>query len=101
GTTAEELIKTGLRIKESGIELSDFVMPGLGGNLNLEGEETWKKHAEETARVMNETNPDWIRLRTLHIYPNTPLYQKKRTGEFQRLSDPDIVEEIRLFIEDL
>lgn len=101
GTTAGELIRTGLKIKASGVELNEFVMPGLAGNLQLDGQETWRKHVEETARVVNEIDPDWIRLRTLHIYPNTPLWTKRQVGEFQRLTDPDIVRELRIFIEKL
>ncbi len=45
-------------------------MPGLGGR------ELWKDHAVESARVLNEINPDFIRLRTLHIVPGTPLFEK-------------------------
>lgn len=101
GTTAKSLIESGLKVKESGIELNDFVMPGLGGNLHLEGKETWKRHVEETARVVNETNPDYVRLRTLFIYPNTPLWEKAKNGKFKRLSDSKIIKEIKLFIEKL
>ena len=98
GTTARRLIESGLRVKQAGIELSDFVMPGLGGNLELEGQETWRRHAEETARVINATSPDCIRLRTLFIHPSTPLWEKAKKGEFKRASNQDIVKEIRLFI---
>lgn len=50
-------------------------MPGLGGR------ELWKDHAVESARVLNEINPDFIRLRTLHIVPGTPLFEKYKKKE--------------------
>lgn len=99
GANARIEIIGGQRVKEAGIELSDYVMPGLGGNLELDGKPTWMMHAEETAHVINEVNPDFIRLRTLNIVPGIPLYEKARTGEFSRLSDPAIVTEIRFFLQ--
>lgn len=101
GATAELQIKGGQKVKEAGIELSDYVMPGLGGNLQLENQPTWKRHAEETARVLNEVDPDYIRLRTLAVHPMADLWQKVQSGEFSRLSDQDIMKEIRFFIENL
>ena len=101
GTTPKLHIVGGQKVKQSGISLSEYVMPGLGGNLQLEGKATWRRHAEETARVLNEINPDYIRLRTLAVAPKSPLAEKIRKGEFQRLTEPDIVKEERLFIEKL
>jgi hypothetical protein len=102
GATARTHIIGGQRIKQAGIELSDYVMPGLGGNLELEpGKPTWEQHAKETALVLNEVNPDYIRLRTLVIPPDAPLAKKEAEEGYRRLSDPDIIREIRLFLETL
>lgn len=101
GTTKKILIESGIKVKQAGIELSDCVMPGLGGNLRLEGEETWQRHAEETARVINAVNPDFIRLRTLFVHKKTPLWEKVQRGEFKQASNQNVMREIRLFIEKL
>ena len=101
GSNAKILIEGGQKVKQAGLELCHYVMPGLGGNLQLEGHRTWKRHAEETARVINEVNPDYVRLRTLGVHPATPLGEKVSRGEFKRLTDPEIVEEIKYFIERL
>ena len=70
-------------------------MPGLGGA-------KWtRQHALETARVINAINPDFIRLRTLHVVPGTGLDELMKKGEFQPLSDEEILREIKLFIENL
>ena len=95
GVTAEDHIRAGLNIKQAGIELSEYVMPGLGG-------EKWtRRHALDTASVLNVINPDFIRLRTLHVVPGTELDELMKKGEFQPLNDEEIVKEIKLFIEAL
>jgi radical SAM superfamily enzyme YgiQ (UPF0313 family) len=95
GVTASDHIKAGLNIRQAGIELSEYVMPGLGGA-------KWtQQHALETARVINAINPDFIRLRTLHVVPGTGMDELMKKGEFQPLHDEDILREINLFIETL
>jgi radical SAM superfamily enzyme YgiQ (UPF0313 family) len=92
GVTSEEHIKAGINIRQAGIELSEYFMPGLGGvKLSVQ-------NALETAKVMNLINPDFIRLRTLHVVPATELEELVRKGEFQELTDDGIISEIKLFI---
>jgi radical SAM superfamily enzyme YgiQ (UPF0313 family) len=95
GVTAQEHIDAGKKVKRSGISLSEYVIPGLGGKA------MWKEHAIETAKVLNQINPDFIRVRTLKVLKNMPLFQKIKKGEFFLLSDDEIVVEERLLIEHL
>ena len=95
GVTAEEHIRAGQNVVASGISLSDYVMPGLGGK-------KWsQKHALETARVINEINPDFIRLRSLVLREGLPLYEKYKSGELELLSDDEVAREIAEFIREL
>jgi radical SAM superfamily enzyme YgiQ (UPF0313 family) len=95
GVTAEDHIKAGLNIKQAGIELSEYVMPGLGGV-------KWtRQNALQTARVINAINPDFVRLRTLHVVPGTEMDELMKNGEFKPLNDEEILKEIKLFIEEL
>jgi radical SAM superfamily enzyme YgiQ (UPF0313 family) len=95
GATAADHIKAGLNIRQAGIELSEYVMPGLGG-------EKWtRKHASDTAHVINEINPDFVRLRTLHVVPGTQMDEMMKNGEFKPLNDEEILKEIKLVIEEL
>ncbi|MCL2669995.1 MAG: radical SAM protein [Syntrophaceae bacterium] len=92
GTTAAELIAGGRKVKEAGLSLSEYVIPGLGGS-------RWsREHALETARVLNEINPNYIRLRTVQAVPGTALAALEAQGEFTPLDDEQILEEIRLFL---
>jgi radical SAM superfamily enzyme YgiQ (UPF0313 family) len=95
GVTAAEHIQAGCHVKEGGIELSEYIMPGLGGV------QFSNQHAVDTAKVLNTINPDFIRLRTLHVVPGTKLDDLMKKGEFQPLHDDDIVKEIKLFIDNL
>ena len=95
GVTAQEHIEAGKKVKGSGISLSEYVILGLGGK------GMWREHAMETAKVLNQINPDFIRVRTLKVLKTMLLYQKIEKGEFIPLNDDEIVEEERLLIEHL
>lgn len=88
-------IKAGLKVKQAGMELSEYVMPGLGGiDYSVE-------HALETASALNSINPDFIRLRTLAVTNGTALAVEARRGTFEKPTDIMMAKEIRLFIESL
>ena len=95
GVSAAQHVEAGRKVLEAGMELSEYVMPGLGG------QEMWREHAIETARVLNQINPHFIRLRSLRVPKRVPLYQKLRDGSFTMQTDDMLAEEIRLFIENL
>jgi radical SAM superfamily enzyme YgiQ (UPF0313 family) len=95
GVTAAQHIDAGRKVIDAGMSLSEYIMPGLGG------EAMWREHATETARVLNQINPHFIRLRSLRIPTRTLLYQKIVDGEFKMLTDDQVVEEIKLLIETL
>jgi len=95
GVTARDHIDAGRKVKEAGISLSEYIMPGLGGK------SMWREHAIETARVLNQIDPDFIRVRTLKVLKIMPLYRKIESGELELLSDDEIVAEERLLIENL
>ncbi len=89
GITAERHIVAGCRVKEAGIELSEYVMPGLGGRRYS------AVHARETARVLRAIDPHFIRLRTLAIAPGSLLDGQVERGELEPLGDIEIVKELR------
>ncbi|MCK5100479.1 MAG: radical SAM protein, partial [Desulfobacteraceae bacterium] len=95
GVDKQDHIKAGLRVKEAGIELSEYVMPGLGGvELSIE-------NALETAEALNMINPDFIRIRSLALPPRAPLAQQHENGEFEKCTDLMMAKELKLFLENL
>jgi radical SAM superfamily enzyme YgiQ (UPF0313 family) len=95
GTTKEQHIIAGRRIKESGIELSEYVIAGLGGK------KWWREHALETADALNQIDPDFIRIRTLKVTRGMLLHEKVASGAFVIEHDEEVLAELRLFIEHL
>ena len=95
GATKETHIKAGIKVKNAGIELSEYIMPGLGGRRYSD------IHALETADALNRINPDFIRIRTLAIPGNTPLFEDYKAGRFEKCSDFMTANEILMFIENL
>jgi hypothetical protein len=61
----------------------------------------WREHAIETARVLNQINPHFIRLRSLRVPDRVPLFKKLGDGSFSMQTDDMLAEEIKLFVETL
>jgi len=95
GCTAKNHIAGGKKVKEAGISLCEYVMPGLGGK------KMSQEHAQETAKVLNEIDPDYIRLRSLHVTPAMPLWTKLQDGDFELQTEDEVAKEIGVFIENL
>jgi radical SAM superfamily enzyme YgiQ (UPF0313 family) len=95
GVTAEEHIIGGKKVKRAGISLCEYVMPGLGGR------KMSSDHVLGTATVINEIDPDYIRLRTLYVRQDMPLWSKLEAGDFELQTEDEVVEEIGKLIEKL
>lgn len=102
GLTPNVAINFGLKVKEAGIKLNFFVLLGLSGKLQIDGKDGWKQHAMETANVLNEVDPDYIRFRTLYIqFPKVPLLEYKNKGEFEESGGSTVLQEQRLLMQNL
>jgi hypothetical protein len=95
GVTKAVHIKAGLKVKKAGMQLSEYVMPGLGGK------KLSKEHALETADALNRIDPEFIRLRSLAIPNNVPLFEQWQSNRFEKCTDVETVKEILMFIEAL
>lgn len=95
GAGRELMIQGGRKAKEAGMELSLYVLCGLGG------EELWQRHADGSAEVINIIKPDFIRLRTLTLTDDTPLYNNWKEGKFKPITPLTRLKETRRLIEKL
>jgi radical SAM superfamily enzyme YgiQ (UPF0313 family) len=95
GVTRQGHIDAGQAVKAAGIELSEYIMPGLGGR------DLSEVHAMETASALNRIDPDFIRLRSLAIQPGSPLYTQYHAGRFNKNTELQTIIEIRALIEHL
>jgi radical SAM superfamily enzyme YgiQ (UPF0313 family) len=92
GVTAEQHIIAGRKAKKAGFEYSAYVMPGLGGPTRSE------QHAKNTARVLNEIDPHYVRFRPFVPRPNTPLFDEYQRGELQISSPHERLRELKIMI---
>jgi radical SAM superfamily enzyme YgiQ (UPF0313 family) len=92
GIKPEDILKGGVRVVESGISLSEYIMPGVGGKALS------REHAVETALLLNKIRPDFIRVRTFAVHPMSPIQKMIDEGAFDPMSDEEVVEEIRLLL---
>jgi hypothetical protein len=81
GVTKVQQVEAGRKIKAAGMELSAYYMPGLGGK------RLWRENALETADLMNQMYPDFIRLRTRAIPDHLILAEEVTQGRFEKASD--------------
>ena len=63
--------------------------------------ELQEQHAIETAKAFNAMNPEYIGMLTLMVEPGAPLYDWVRDGKFQLLTQPQVLRETRLLVENL
>jgi radical SAM superfamily enzyme YgiQ (UPF0313 family) len=95
GVTAADISTSSRRAKESGMSISEFIILGLGG------QELWEEHARETAKVLSEINPHFIRVLTIGVKPGSGLLRQMEVGEYTLQTEKNIIEEQRLLVENL
>ena len=69
--------------------------------IDLGGRDRFKQHAENTARVLNKINPDFVRLRPFMVMPGVPLYDEYEKGELTLSSPHERLQELKILVENL
>jgi radical SAM superfamily enzyme YgiQ (UPF0313 family) len=95
GITAEQHIAAGKIVKEAGMELSLYIMPDLGGRKLSD------QHARNTARILSDINPDYIRSRPLIPRSGTPIYDDYQNGTLVLSSPHERLKELKILVENL
>ncbi|MBR9986113.1 MAG: radical SAM protein [Desulfosarcina sp.] len=92
GTTAMQQEEAGQWTMAAGIQLSLYVMLGIGGAAGT------LSHATRTADVLNRIAPDFIRLRTFVPKRHTSLLKKVESGAFRMLGPHGVLKEAAAMI---
>ena len=92
GTTAENLINMGRKVREAGIKLSVTVLLGIAGV------ERSLEHARATGRVLSAMDPNYVGALTVMVVPGTPLHEAYRQGDFQLSDEKALLQELREMI---
>ncbi|MEW5786186.1 MAG: radical SAM protein [Bacillota bacterium] len=95
GATPEEIARGAAQVKEAGIPLSVTVINGLAGQKGSE------RHARETARLLNEIDPDYLGLLSLMPVPGTTMHRQVQERVLTPLGPWEILQEIKWMVEGL
>lgn len=95
GVDPESAARAFNHVMDAGIELSVYLMVGVAGL------ERWREHAEGSAAVLNQSSPDFIRLRTFVPALGTEWCDRWQRGNLTLLDAHQALEETRLLVERL
>lgn len=92
GADAETQVRACRAAVSAGLEVSLYVVLGLGGR------DRTVEHARATADVLNRIRPHFVRFRTFVPKINTVMLHQVRTGLFQMLSSHEVLREIQQIV---
>ena len=92
GTSAQNLIAMGRKVREAGIKLSVTVLLGIAGK------ERSLEHARATGDLLSRMDPNYVGALTVMLIPGTPLHDEYLNGTFELLSEQELLLELREMI---
>jgi radical SAM superfamily enzyme YgiQ (UPF0313 family) len=95
GETFNSTVDGILKAHNAGIDTSIMIINGLGGKKYSE------PHALKSAEIINAVNPKFLSTLTLSM-PYGPIhFQERFDGEYEQQSVKELIEELKLFLENL
>ena len=95
GYHAADILEQCRKLEEAGI---DYWMTFLNG---VAGRSHSREHALHSAEIFSQCKPMVVGTGGLTLFPGTPLLEEAQRGEFDPLSEQEMLEELKLFVEHL
>ena len=95
GYTSSDILEQCHKLEDAGIE---YWMTFLNG---VAGREHSHDHAVNSAKIFNQCKPMLVGSGGLTLFPGTPLLEEAKRGEFEPLSEKEMLEELKIFVENL
>ena len=95
GYHAEDIAEQCHKLEEAGI---NYWMTFLNG---VAGRERSRDHALHSAEIFSRCKPMLVGTGGLTLFPRTPLLEEAERGEFDPLTEKEMLEELKLFVENL
>jgi len=92
GTSAENLIKMGRKVRDAGIKLSVTVLLGIAGK------ERSLDHARATGELLSAMDPNYVGALTVMLIPGTPLHEDFMNGKLELPDERELLLELREMI---
>lgn len=95
GATSAEISEAVKKLKKAGILVSMTLISGLGGRKRR------IEHALNSAKLVSECKPDYVGFLTLMVEDGTEMKELLRRGEMELLTPSEVLEELKMFIENV
>ncbi len=95
GYHAEDILEQCHKLDEAGVR---YWMTFLNG---VAGREHSHDHAVNSAKIFNQCHPMLVGTGGLTLFPGTPLLTEAQRGEFNPLSEKELLIELKTFVENL
>ena len=92
GTSVQNLIDMGRKVREAGMKLSVTVLLGIAGR------ERSLEHAKATGELLSAMDPNYVGALTVMLIPGTPLHEDFTSGKFQLPTERELLLELREMI---
>ncbi len=92
GSTAQQCLEMGKRVKDAGIELTVTLLLGIAGK------EKSLDHARATGELISAMDPDYASALTVMLIPGTPLWEEYERGDFEMPDEREVLIEMKEMI---
>lgn len=95
GYHAEDILEQRHKLEDAGIGYWMTFLNGVAGKSHSH------EHAVNSAKIFSQCKPMVVGTGGLILFPGTPLLEEAQRGEFDPLSEMEMLEELKLFVENL
>ena len=95
GYHAEDVLEQCHKLEEAGIAYWMTFLNGVAGRSHS------REHAIHSAEIFSQCRPMVVGTGGLTLFPGTPLLEEAKSGAFDPLSEKEMLEELRIFVETL
>ncbi len=95
GETYDSSLQALRKIRDAGMKASVMVLNGLGGP------ELSEQHARQSARLMNEAQPEYLSTLVVEFPFGSETFERNFNGRWRKLSRPELFREMERFLDGL
>lgn len=95
GYHASDILEQVKKLDQAGIAYWLTFLNGVAGKSHSH------EHAKNSAKIFNQLNPLVVGTSGLTLFPDTELSEEAKRGEFDPLSEKEMLEELKIFLENL
>ena len=95
GYYAEDILEQCHKLEEAGIDYWMTFLNGVAGRFHSH------EHAVNSAKIFSQCKPMLVGTGGLTLFPGTPLLEEAQRGEFDPLTEKEMLVELKTFVENL